>query len=80
MKADWGGLKAVEIGSLKLIMVGTTFVSYMLIMVGQKNLRPTVAGMYNYIQPLVACIVAEKKWRLTSKRNENKTFHYLWIR
>ena len=30
----------------------------MLIVVGQKLLRPTVAGMYNYVQPLVACIVA----------------------
>ena len=30
----------------------------MLVVVGQKRLRPTVAGMYNYIQPLVACIVA----------------------
>ena len=58
MSADWGGLKAVEIGSLTFIVVGATFVSYMLIVVGQKNLRPTVAGMYNYIQPLVACIVA----------------------
>lgn len=58
MNADWSGLKAVEIGSLTFIVVGATFVSYMLIVVGQKNLRPTVAGMYNYIQPLVACIVA----------------------
>ena len=39
------------------IVVCATFISYMLIVVGQKNLRPTVAGMYNYIQPLVACIV-----------------------
>ena len=58
MSADWSKLKAVEIGSLTFIVVGATFVSYMLIVVGQKNLRPTVAGMYNYIQPLVACIVA----------------------
>lgn len=58
MNADWSGLKAVEIGSLTFIVVGATFVSYMLIVVGQKNLHPTVAGMYNYIQPLVACIVA----------------------
>ena len=58
MNADWSGLKAVEIGSLTFIVVGATFVSYMLIVVGQKNLRPTVAGMYNYIQPLVAFIVA----------------------
>lgn len=30
----------------------------MLIVIGQKNLRPTVAGMYNYVQPVVACIIA----------------------
>ncbi len=39
-------------------MVGATFVSYILVVIGQKRLRPTVAGMYNYIQPLVACIIA----------------------
>ena len=26
-------------------------------MVGQKNLRPTRVGMYNYVQPIVATIV-----------------------
>jgi drug/metabolite transporter (DMT)-like permease len=31
MNADWSGLKAVEIGSLTFIVVGATFVSYMLI-------------------------------------------------
>ncbi len=58
MKTDWESLGAIEIGGMAFIIVGATFISYMLIIVGQKNLRPTVAGMYNYIQPLVACIVA----------------------
>ncbi|MDO4165253.1 MAG: DMT family transporter [Bacteroides sp.] len=58
MQADWGSLHLLEIGGLAFIVVGATFISYMLVVVGQKNLRPTVAGMYNYIQPLVACIVA----------------------
>ena len=40
-----------------LAVVFATFVSYMFIIVGQKNLRPTVAGMYNYVQPVVACVV-----------------------
>ena len=35
-----------------------TFLCYVFVIVGQKNLRPTVAGMYNYVQPVVACIVA----------------------
>lgn len=52
------GPSAAAIGSLAFIVVGSTFLSYMLIIVGQKNLRPTVAGMYNYIQPLVATLAA----------------------
>ena len=35
-----------------------TFVAYILVLVGQKALRPTVVSMYNYIQPVVATIVA----------------------
>ena len=58
MCTDWSSLHLPELGGLSFIVVGATFISYMLIVVGQKNLRPTVAGMYNYIQPLVACIVA----------------------
>lgn len=38
--------------------MGSTFLSYILVIVGQRLLRPTVAGMYNYVQPLVASIVA----------------------
>lgn len=33
-----------------------TFFTYILVMVGQKSLRPTVVSMYNYVQPVVgAC-------------------------
>ena len=55
---DWGALGKSEIAGLVYIVVCATFLSYMLIVVGQKSLRPTVAGMYNYVQPLVACVVA----------------------
>ncbi len=54
----WTALSAATWGSVAFIVVMGTFVSYMLIVVGQKCLRPTVAGMYNYVQPVVACIVA----------------------
>jgi len=40
------------------VVVGGTFVAYILMMQGQKTLRPTVVAMYNYVQPLVACIVS----------------------
>lgn len=57
MATDWAALEGRVLGGILFIVVFATFISYMLIVVGQKNLRPTVAGMYNYIQPLVACIV-----------------------
>jgi len=30
-----------------------TFFSYLLVLIGQKSLRPTVVSMYNYVQPIV---------------------------
>ncbi len=42
-----------------------TFFTYMLIPTGQKYLRPTVVGMYNYVQPVVSSMVA-LLWGLTT--------------
>lgn len=58
MQTVWSHLSWTEIMGLTYIVVCATFLSYMFIVVGQKILRPTVSGMYNYVQPLVACIVA----------------------
>lgn len=58
LATDWLALDGARIASILFVVVGATFLSYILIIVGQKNLRPTVAGMYNYIQPLLATIVA----------------------
>lgn len=35
-----------------------TYMAYILMMNGQKMLRPTIVSMYNYVQPIVACIVS----------------------
>jgi drug/metabolite transporter (DMT)-like permease len=40
------------------VIVGGTFITYFLVPIGQKLLRPTVACMYNYVQPIVASIIA----------------------
>lgn len=58
IETSWSSLQWTDISGLAFIVVGATFISYILVVVGQKNLRPTVAGMYNYIQPIVSCIVA----------------------
>ena len=39
MKVNWAGLQWTEIGGLAFIVIGATFISYMLVVVGQKNLR-----------------------------------------
>lgn len=57
-EVPWAELPLQDVGGLLFIVICGTFLAYMLIVVGQKNLRPTVAGMYNYVQPLVACLVA----------------------
>lgn len=45
-------------GGIIFIVAGATFLSYLLLPVGQKRLRPTIISSYNYVQPVVASIVA----------------------
>lgn len=47
-------MQGSEIAGIAYIVVSATFGSYILVMVGQKALRPTLVGMYNYVQPVVA--------------------------
>lgn len=51
-------IPSVVYAEIAYVVIGATFVSYLLIMVAQKTLRPTVVSMYNYVQPIVASIVA----------------------
>ncbi|MDR2382325.1 MAG: DMT family transporter [Prevotellaceae bacterium] len=43
---------------IAFVVVFATFISYLLIPIGQKLLRPTIVSMYNYLQPLVSSFVA----------------------
>lgn len=53
----WTQLAGNTLLGMTFVVVFGTCVSYFMVLVGQKHLRPTVAGMYNYVQPVVACIV-----------------------
>ncbi len=55
---QWNAFSWKEISGLGYCVVFATFAAYLLLGFGQKNLRPTVAGMYNYIQPIVACAIS----------------------
>lgn len=58
MSIPFASLDATVYLDLFFVIFGATFLSYMLVSVGQKRLRPTVVSMYNYIQPIVASLLA----------------------
>ena len=58
VQLDWSLLDYKLIGGLVMVVFCATFISYLLIPIGQKSLRPTVTSMYNYLQPIVASIIA----------------------
>ena len=59
-------ISAVDISSINTIIgveilyvvLMATFLTYLLIPIGQKNLRPTTLTMYNYLQPIIAAVLA----------------------
>ena len=54
----WAELGWADYAQSAYVVLGATFLAYLLMPIGQKNLRPTVASSYNYVQPLVATLVA----------------------
>lgn len=54
LRTDWGAMTVTEIGGVAYVVLGGTFLAYIFVMIGQKALRPTLVGMYNYVQPVVA--------------------------
>jgi len=44
--------------SLFFILFGATYFTYMMIPMALKRIRPTTLSMYNYIQPLIASLIA----------------------
>lgn len=53
---DWPTISGMEWCGIAYVVVCGTFLAYICIMIGQKRLRPTLVGMYNYVQPVVATI------------------------
>ncbi|MDE6339054.1 MAG: DMT family transporter [Muribaculaceae bacterium] len=53
---DWQSIALLEWLGIAYVVIFGTYIAYIGIMTGQKNLRPTVVGMYNYVQPIVATI------------------------
>ena len=55
---QWDNVPLEAILQVSYVVIGGTFLAYICLMGAQKQLRPTVVSMYNYMQPTVASIVA----------------------
>lgn len=54
---DFISLSPMIFFNIGIVVVGGTFIAYLLLPIGQKILRPTVMTMYNYMQPIIASII-----------------------
>mgnify|MGYP002451287827 FL=1 len=53
---DYAALAPRTWAGIGYVVVCSTFLSYFMVPIGQRYLRPTVVSMYNYVQPLVAVL------------------------
>lgn len=51
-------LSGVYLSELIFLIVCSTFITYFLIPVGQKRIRPTLVSMYSYVQPIIAIVIS----------------------
>lgn len=55
---EWRSIPKVQIAELAYLIVCATFITYFLIPVGQKRIRPTLVSMYSYVQPIIAIVIS----------------------
>ena len=58
LSIEFSTLPTSYLSELAFLVICATFITYFLIPVGQKILRPTLVSMYSYIQPIVAIVVS----------------------
>ena len=57
-EVDWAGIPAIQYAELAYLIICATFISYFLIPVSQKRIRPTLVSMYSYVQPIIAIVIS----------------------
>lgn len=55
---DYSTLSATYVSELAYLIICATFITYFLIPVGQKRIRPTLVSMYSYVQPIIATTIS----------------------
>lgn len=55
---DYLSIPASNLWELAFLVVCATFITYLLIPIGQKHIRPTLVSMYSYVQPIIAIAIS----------------------
>lgn len=58
VQMDFASFSTELVLNLAYVVLFATFISYFLIPIGQKLLRPTIVSMYSYVQPIVAACLS----------------------
>ena len=58
IQTEWAAIPAIQYAELAYLIVCATFISYFLIPIGQKRIRPTLVSMYTYVQPIITIAVS----------------------
>lgn len=58
INVDWAGIPSRQYAELAYLIICATFISYFLIPVAQKRIRPTLISMYSYVQPIIAIAIS----------------------
>ena len=54
----WTAIPAIQFAELAYLIICATFITYFLIPIAQKRIRPTIISMYSYLQPIIAISVS----------------------
>ena len=55
---DYSLLSGIYLSELAFLIICSTFITYFLIPLGQKRIRPTLVSMYSYVQPIIAIVIS----------------------
>jgi drug/metabolite transporter (DMT)-like permease len=58
INVDWADIPGKQYAELGYLIICATFISYFLIPVAQKRIRPTLVSMYTYLQPMIAIAIS----------------------
>lgn len=58
INVNWTRIPAIQYAELAYLIFCATFISYFLIPIAQKRIRPTLISMYSYVQPIIAIAIS----------------------